>query len=353
MASEIPPTYYFDNISFNPDFYQSSSDDYLTATTGKKIFLSFPYAQGTESIPKLYSSNIDTLTPTADFDFLDSATANINIGASVPFLKTIKLGANTNTTVQCGSVAFSGTAIDNAVDFLGGDLSLGAGQTTGILNLGTGFRGTSGSGGGINIGTLASGTIPITIGTTAKTTTALRGTSVDVVTKLTTPKLDATAYDTAMTIGSNITSGTLTIGGTAQTGNINLASGQTSGSLNIGTGARTSGSAINIGTVSATANVISIGSGTSSTVLNGTVVSVTTKITAPTIDSTAAGTDMFIGGNLNAGDLTIAGGQGTGDLYIGTSARKSQGDINIGTGANEANSLYIGHKDAVSSLQAV
>ena len=237
MSSEIPPTYYFDNIIFNSDFYQSSSDDYLTATTGKKIFLSFPYAQGTESIPKLYSSNIDTLTPTADFDLLDSATANIYIGTSVPSLKTIKLGANTGTTVQCGSIACSGTNIDNAVNYLGGDLSLGAGQTTGILNLGTGFRTTSGSGGGINIGSLATGAIPIVIGTTGQSTTALRGTSVDVVTKLTTPKLDATADNTAMTIGSNITTGTLTIGGTAQTGNINLASGQTSGSLNIGTGA--------------------------------------------------------------------------------------------------------------------
>ena len=45
MSSELPPTEYFEGIKFNPDFYQSSSSDYLTATTGKKIFLSYPVAQ--------------------------------------------------------------------------------------------------------------------------------------------------------------------------------------------------------------------------------------------------------------------------------------------------------------------
>ena len=53
MASEIPPTDYFNGITFNPDFYQSSSSDYLTASTGKSYFLSYPKAQGTETIPTL------------------------------------------------------------------------------------------------------------------------------------------------------------------------------------------------------------------------------------------------------------------------------------------------------------
>ena len=50
MASEIPPTDYFNGITFNPDFYQSSSSDYITASTGKSYFLSYPIAQGTETI---------------------------------------------------------------------------------------------------------------------------------------------------------------------------------------------------------------------------------------------------------------------------------------------------------------
>jgi hypothetical protein len=106
MSSEIPPTYYFNGISFNPDFYQSSSDDYLTATTGKKIFLSYPFAQGTESISKIFSSNIDSLTPTSTFSFLDSQTS--------------------------------------------GDINLCNSQTSGVLNIGTGARTTAGI---INIGT--------------------------------------------------------------------------------------------------------------------------------------------------------------------------------------------------------
>jgi hypothetical protein len=54
MSSELPPTDFFNGISFNKSFYQSSSDDYLTASTGKKIFLSYPIAQGDE----LFASNI-------------------------------------------------------------------------------------------------------------------------------------------------------------------------------------------------------------------------------------------------------------------------------------------------------
>ena len=68
----------------------------------------------------------------------------------------------------------------------------------------------------------------------------------------------------------------LAIGGTATAGNISLGAGQTSGILNIGTGTRTtsgSGGGINIGTGSSTANVITIGSATTSTVLNGIIVS--------------------------------------------------------------------------------
>jgi hypothetical protein len=62
---------------------------------------------------------------------------------------------------------------------------------------------------------------------------------------------------------------------------------------------------------------------------------------------------MLIGDNLAAGDLTLAGGQGAGKLFIGTSGRKTAGDINIGTGANESNNLYIGHKGTTVSLQSV
>jgi hypothetical protein len=160
MSSEIPPTYYFDNISFNPDFYQSSSDDYLTATTGKKIFLSYPYAQGTESISKIFSSNIDSLTPTSTFSFLDTQTASV--------VGTIKIGQNTGTSVHCGSIDCAGTNINNSVAPLIGDLSLVPSQTRsfrsgGTINL-SNFAGASTP--VINIGAEASTNSVITIGRT-------------------------------------------------------------------------------------------------------------------------------------------------------------------------------------------
>ena len=53
--SETPPTYYFSGITFNPSFYTS---DYITQATGKKYFLSYPIAQGTETISTLTASTI-------------------------------------------------------------------------------------------------------------------------------------------------------------------------------------------------------------------------------------------------------------------------------------------------------
>jgi len=53
MSSGIPPTYYFNGITFNPSFYQSD-EDYLTIKTAKSSFLTYPMSQGDE----LFSSNI-------------------------------------------------------------------------------------------------------------------------------------------------------------------------------------------------------------------------------------------------------------------------------------------------------
>ena len=68
MASELPPTEYFSGITFNPEFYQSTSSDYLTASTGKKYFLSYPTAQGTETITTLKSSSIDSVSTSNDLN---------------------------------------------------------------------------------------------------------------------------------------------------------------------------------------------------------------------------------------------------------------------------------------------
>ena len=58
--SEAPPTYYFGGITFNPSFYQQATTNYLSLDTAKNIFLTYPTAQGTETISTLNTSTINS-----------------------------------------------------------------------------------------------------------------------------------------------------------------------------------------------------------------------------------------------------------------------------------------------------
>jgi len=58
--AETPPTYYFSGITFNPSFFTTSSSDYLTKQTAKSYFLSYPKAQGTETISTLNCAVLNT-----------------------------------------------------------------------------------------------------------------------------------------------------------------------------------------------------------------------------------------------------------------------------------------------------
>jgi len=202
-----------------------------------------------------------------------------------------------------------------------GAINLGSAQTTGALNLGNGARTGTGA---INMGTQATGTIAITIGTAGQTTTSLKGTSVDVGTKLTSPAIEPTSVSTALAIGAT----------------------QTSGILNIGTGARLTGGTINIGTAVTALNTVGINVGTPTTTftrLYGSNVGIETKMTSPVIDSPLDSTNMTLGGNLLGGNLTIGLAQTDGIINIGTgNARTTFGDINIGTGSANANTVTIG-----------
>jgi hypothetical protein len=166
MSTESPPTDYFNGITFNPDFYQSTSSDYLTATDGKKIFLSYPTAQGTETISNLLTTSIETSTPTTAFNLLSTQTGNVNIANTTTGTtgQTIKIGASTLTSVHCGSIDHKGTTINNSVAPALGDISICDLQTSGNLNLGTGTRITTGNGGAINIGGGLNAANPINIG---------------------------------------------------------------------------------------------------------------------------------------------------------------------------------------------
>jgi hypothetical protein len=174
-------------------------------------------------------------------------------------------------------------------------MSLGPAQTTGILNIGShptaGVRTT----GAINIGSNSVGVTPVTIGTTGQSTIALNGTSVNVGTKITSSTYDSTSATTAMSIGGNLTTSGLSIGALQTGGNIDIGNNPN----------RNNSGQVNICSATTNAPTITIGSLTSNTALNGTSVSIGTKITSPVYDSSAATTNMSIGGNLTTGDLNI------------------------------------------------
>ena len=307
QASAPSPS--FSGIDFNPAFFPSTASDYVE----------FPTAQGTVTFGQIFVTDIDTPTPSVDFDLLTSETGNINFGTSVPTTKTIKIGASTGTSIHCGSIDCTGTNINNAVSATTGVISLAPAQTTGILNIGshpsTGTRTT----GPINIGSNSIGVTPITIGTTGQSTIALNGTSVDVGTKLTTPKIDSLR-----------TSGTIEIG-----------NNQTDGIINIGTSnSRTTG-AINIGTGMTSANTIKMGiAGFSTIKMQALSVDYTTKLTCPILDSLGTGLAMSLGANQLAGVLNIGGG-----------VRTTAGQINIGTGSGaNVNPIVIGGAGSTVSI---
>ena len=91
--AELPPTYYFSGITFNPDFYQTASGDYLTFETAKKSFLTYPTAQGSETITTLNSSTI--------------TSNSYNLSGTTPTLTTTSLGYFVNYVKVSASYAAS------------------------------------------------------------------------------------------------------------------------------------------------------------------------------------------------------------------------------------------------------
>jgi len=92
MASELPPTYYFTDITFNPAFYSSGSDN-ITHDEAKKNFLTYPTAQGTQTISTLNSSTI--------------TSNSYNLSGIPPALTTISLGFFVNFTKTSAQFAVS------------------------------------------------------------------------------------------------------------------------------------------------------------------------------------------------------------------------------------------------------
>jgi len=340
--SETPPTYYFSGITYNPDFYTTTSSTYLTKTTGKKYFLSYPTAQGDETISRLYTSQVSTPTPTDAFNFLDSLTGNLYIGenASGTTGQIIQIGAKTLTTVKLGALSIKESTIDTlapstAFNILGSQtagITIGgnvpAGQiiqigqaataakvyasnisfdnnsinhatnnTTGVVNL---CNAQSDGNGQLNIGTHNSRAGPINIGTGLSSTSTINLGAI-------------TGTTSANTINIGIlTPNAITIGHAVANVTINSSSGS------IKSPAITTGTLTASGAITAN-NGITIPTGKTLTANGGIVVS--------SIDTPASGT-MAIGAS-STGGITLGAGNASTSVSGGLTVT---GQINASAG---------------------
>ena len=143
--AETPPTYYFSGINFNQSFYTSSSSEYLTKQTAKSYFLSYPTAQGAETISTLNCAVLNTPSSTSNLDLgsnIINGTISMgdvqtngsiiigNNGNTDTQIKggTIKLMNNTNSYGRLRSVYYDSLTFD-------GFMAIAENQTTGVLEI--------------------------------------------------------------------------------------------------------------------------------------------------------------------------------------------------------------------------
>ena len=208
-------------------------------------------------------------TPTIVINTLSTLNTNaspaISIGASSS-TKTIKIGNNSNS-VHCSSIDLQGSAINN-ITATTGAISVGDNQTTGLLNLGTGASRTA----SINIGTGA-GTKLVDIG---NNTDSVLVSSLNIQGLTINPSLPLTE---SMSIGNT----------------------QFAGTLNLGTGARSG--AINVGTGSGFPKNINIGVADSSTTITGNL-----TLSAGSFALTSNNVLCDSGGNIYTNGTTTSNG---------------------------------------------
>ena len=197
--TETPPTYYFSGIKFNPSFYTSSSSDYLTKQTAKSYFLSYPTAQGTETISTLNCAVLNTPSETSNLDIgtnIINGTISMgnvqtngsliigNNGNTDTQIKggTIKLMNDTNSYGRLRSVYYDALAFD---DFM----AIAENQTIGALEIAN----TSLRDADVEIAKNAIGGI-VTLGSSSNDRTDIRGGVIEIMN-------DATASGTLNCLG--------------------------------------------------------------------------------------------------------------------------------------------------------
>ena len=110
--TEAPPTYYFDGITFNPSFYQQS-------TTSS--YLTYPTAQGTETIADLNATNINAIGSTLYIGPNGTTGSSVILGSdttSQTNIKSAAIGLLANTSITGNLTAIQATT-SNSYNFLG------------------------------------------------------------------------------------------------------------------------------------------------------------------------------------------------------------------------------------------
>ena len=297
----------------------------MTLATAKNIFLTYPTAQGTETIDWLRTSQISSLRPAENFNFLDAQTANLYIGntSTGTTNQLIQVGASALTTVQCGALTIKERSINNATSATTGNIYIGDNQTSGAIYIGTGNNVLRTSTSSINIGNYSTSAGAINVGTSA-TTTNING--------------KGSIYATKFDIHD-------------PTAILQLGDLQTTGRLDIGSGGLRSGTgAINIGTGGSAVFPITIGSTTSTTTMQGTSVSVPTKLLTPQIDTATDATDLFLGSNIVGGQIKMGGSIVNGSVFI-CNGNQFGGAINIGNASTTAaNIINLGNNNTTVKI---
>ena len=371
MASYTPPSEnlpIFDNSVFTTT---TTSTGGFTYDELVALFLTYPVAQGEQTIASLISNGIDTNLPTSTFNFLDSVTTGtvnmfnsqstgiLNIGNRVNRTGAINIGTNMQETITIGNtgglVNINGTGTIKASSFDTGSAGVGVslytsttsgsftmltGQTTGTINIAT----NGSRSGAINIGS-ASCTLNITGTGTLKAN-----------------KFDATLAGTDVTICE-----------TTGSGDIDFASNQSGGSLRIGNKATRTGG-ITIGTETCPVNVTGIGtikantfdvvgSGTNVTILDtsttGTIniASNASRTGTITMGSTGCVTNITGIGTIKADIFDIVGSGTNGTLFnttttgnIGIGSSQVGGVFNIANNASRSGAITMGSTGCVTNI---
>jgi hypothetical protein len=222
MSSYAPPSYVVS--IYNPAYFTTSSGG-LTLAQATAQFLNknsadtasaletFTAGIATNSIATTSLASNMTIGSSSNTGTITIATTNtgntdtnpaISIGADAG-TKTIKINNNSNS-VHCSSVDLQGSSINN-ITATTGALSVGDGQTDGILNIGTGTRTATGV---VNIANAASNACAINVmngNTTSGSVNIATGTGL--------------TQTTTVNIGSGNTTGAVTIGNSGNTVQIN------------------------------------------------------------------------------------------------------------------------------------